>query len=869
MAAQAAMKHPAAGHGGRVAPLFWHRGESPAVICREIEAMHEAGVREFVLEPRPHPDYLGAQWWADVDTVLAAARDRGMRVWFFDDSHFPSGGLNGIVPNEHPHLLKRYLGEQHRDALGPAPSTTFSFGGWLREGDLLHAVVAIRHASTAATPDPDSAVDLTDRIVDGAVYWDVPDGVWRIFAIIETSHGNEARTADYLNPIAEGAAELHLATVHERHYDRYRADFGGLIAGFFQDEPRFGNERTHTFRFGAETGNDSSYVLPYSGLLGERLRTRWGSEYRQRLPLLWWGEDERPTGEARYAYMDEATQLYERFQRKLGDWCAAHRVALIGHVIEDNGAHARLGMGPGHYFRSMAGQHMGGVDVVLQQLMPGSEEGLRPAAIHSWDDEFHFWGLAKLASSAAHIDPRKNGDALCEAFGAYGWHMGLRRMKWLTDHLVVRGVNYIVPHAFSARTWDEDCPPHFHNGGMNPQWPYFGLWRAYAETITEQISGGRHLSDAAVLYHAEAEWAGRYMPFERVLRELMRYQFDGDVVPLDALIGGEVDDDGGVQVGSETYPLVIVPYAQRVPAALARFIAETELTVIFVDDFPDSVTGDADGRLLRALTERCTSVPLSELTAHVHGEVSVAPANPSLRVMRYVKDRQMQLFVVNESVSLTCEVELTVRRADMPAVVWDPMTQRRRAAHASRREDSLCLPLRLEPGESRFVSFADHHDASEPTIPDPTTAITLPTDDWTITLREWDSSTFRPVALDSLGPVNAPNRFPHFAGTIRYRHDVDLPPIPSVLDLGEVGETAEVLVNGVSVGIRIAPPYLFELPAGGPREEVTIDVTTTLAPLVASQNPFDAGVALEPTGLLGPVTLSVPISPETSDDPLR
>ncbi|MFR6330641.1 MAG: hypothetical protein ACLUOI_18740 [Eisenbergiella sp.] len=29
------------------------------------------------------------------------------------------------------------------------------------------------------------------------------------------------------------------------------------------------------------------------------------------------------------------------------------QIKLIGHVVEDNGAHARLGYGCGHFFRAM------------------------------------------------------------------------------------------------------------------------------------------------------------------------------------------------------------------------------------------------------------------------------------------------------------------------------------------------------------------------------------------------------------------------------------------------------------------------------------------------------------------------------------
>lgn len=71
--------------------------------------------------------------------------------------------------------------------------------------------------------------------------------------------------------------------------------------------------------------------------------------------------------------------------------------------------------------------------------------------------------MTKLATSLGHLDPRKRGRTFCEIFGAYGWAEGLKLMKWLTDHMLVRGVNHFVPHAFSQKEFpDWDCPPHFY-----------------------------------------------------------------------------------------------------------------------------------------------------------------------------------------------------------------------------------------------------------------------------------------------------------------------------------------------------------------------------------------------------------------------
>ena len=134
---------------------------------------------------------------------------------------------------------------------------------------------------------------------------------------------------------------------------------------------------------------------------------------------------------------------------------------------------------------------MAGVDVVSQQLMPGWKD-----TVHRWvdgeeDGEFFHFGLAKLGSSGAASDPKKQGQALCELFGAYGWGEGVKLMKWILDHMLVRGINQFVPHAFSPLYPDPDCPPHFSAGGKNPQFPFFARLMQYLNRSTHLLQNGR------------------------------------------------------------------------------------------------------------------------------------------------------------------------------------------------------------------------------------------------------------------------------------------------------------------------------------------------------------------------------------------
>jgi len=89
---------------------------------------------------------------------------------------------------------------------------------------------------------------------------------------------------------------------------------------------------------------------------------------------------------------------------------------------------------------------------------------------------------------------------------------------------------------------------------------------------------------------------------------------------------------------------------------------------------------------------------------------------------------------------------------------------------------------------------------------------------------------------------------------VRYSRTISLKhPRGLALDLGEVAEIAELLVNGTPAGVRIAPPYRWDLSglARGGDNLIEIDVTNTAQ--ARWKDPFSHGDAV--SGLLGPVWL--------------
>ena len=110
---------------------------------------------------------------------------------------------------------------------------------------------------------------------------------------------------------------------------------------------------------------------------------------------------------------------------------------------------------------------------------------------------------------------------------------------------------------------------------------------------------------------------------------------------------------------------------------------------------------------------------------------------------------------------------------------------------------------------------------------------------------------------ESSALVNITGRreLPNFSGNIRYEWQQKIAgPGKYLLDLGRVGEAAEVFVNGESTGIRIVPPYVFDISTVKPgTNKLTVIVSNNSGH--RERDDFSRYLHFEPSGLLGPIVL--------------
>jgi hypothetical protein len=576
--------------------------------------------------------------------------------------------------------------------------------------------------------------------------------------------------------------------------------------------------------------------------------------------------------------MDCLTKLYERdFSRPVGEWCRKHGVEYIGHVVEDNSVHSRLGLGAGHWFRAMAGQDMAGIDAIGGQIVYGAPVQERKGMVEG-DGEFFHYALGKMGASAGHLDPMKKGRTMCELFGAYGWNFGVRNMKYLLDHLLTKGINYLVPHAFSMAEYpDIDCPPHFYAGGNNPEFPWFVQLMKYANRMCNLLNGGTHAVSAAVLYDGEADWTGERMPMQKICRQLTQGQIEFDIVCLDMLddleaYHGSVTD-GKLQINHVMFDALLIPYAEYLPQKLLRFHQKSEqFTIYFVGGYPQKVLCDE-------VRETVTDVHWPEIGKVISIEqimpemikmglnrVSLHPAFPQMNMYHYQKDGQI-VMLQNESAEQTFSgtVLLPFQR---DAIYYDGYEDVYYDNEGERGVNGLAVHIELAPGEScvllekgdqvcrgNYRSLREQKKQCEHQMD--------LSENWKVSWVKakeypcWQQEETEKI----LRPFSEAH--PNFSGIIRYEKEIELSEITTeaFLELENVYEVVKVVINGKEAGMKLTPPYLIKigkyLRAG--KNEIILEAATTPGrdQLNYLQPSFDfSHEAMEPAGIYGKIKLN-------------
>jgi len=510
-------------------PLFWlHGNESKQRLEEILEKVAEGHNGCFCAESRPHSDWLGPRWYADLDVCLQAAKRLDLKMWIFDERWWPSQTVAGKVP---PEYRAKRLVASATDVEGPG---TFEETGYGDQSFV--ATVAGQYIEGGI--DGESLTDLAPYIRHGKLTWQVPEGKWKVLKFTWVMAPKARQGGHFtVDGASKDCVDWFIKTVYQPHYDRFKAEHGKTIVGYFYDEP--------------ETQGDWGTEL--QGIFEERKADWKKALVAHKFQLAGDGQ-----AAAKYAYLDAFFEAWGRtMYGGMSTWCEDRGCVSIGHFMEHDGLYLDHGVGAGNLFQMQKYNAMGGMDLVVRQLYPGQRRSL--------------YQVPKLTSSISHVYDKADHLAMCEIFGAYGQDLTYAQMKWLVDHHQVRGVNFMITHSFNPKAPnDTDCPPYFYNGGFEPRWPLYRVWADYTNRLSLLLSGGRHVCPVAFLFCGNSKYVGRTVTPEDMTSALQDALFDCDWLPYDVFEEDTRVADRQLYLHHERYRILIVPPVEVIPYATLR-----------------------------------------------------------------------------------------------------------------------------------------------------------------------------------------------------------------------------------------------------------------------------------------------------------
>ncbi|MDR0451011.1 MAG: hypothetical protein LBH26_07075, partial [Treponema sp.] len=394
---------------------------------------------------------------------------------------------------------------------------------------------------------------------------------------------------------------------------------------------------------------------------------------------------------------------------------------------------------------------------------------------------------AKCASDAArHAGKSRN---LNEVFGCCGqadrpWDFTLGDMKWYLDYLFVRGCNLIVPHAFY---YSLRTPLQY--GERPPDVGPGNIWWPWYGRIAAYIKRMSYLMTGVNQTELAVLSGDEHLPW-RIVRPLFENQIEFNYLNRRALFKARFED-GLLRLGKQGYRVVLAEDEGLLDPQVLAALAPLE---------------EAGGSLLRLGGAELRDIP-ALVGEKIQPAVRVLSPRPELRMTHVVLEGRHIVFLVNEGEE-AIGATLSLALEGIPEI-WDPWEGTCQKAACLREKGLLLVPVLLGRRESRVLVLAP---ASRVRIPRPPL----------------------PPAED---------------GKLKYRLSFDWagPEDHARLEMGNLGDLAELRVNGVNAGLALWKPFALDIPVKPGENRLDIVVWESMA------NRYGTPV---PAGLLEDIIIS-------------
>lgn len=804
---------------GMMPQWFWNDDLDEAELLRQLHEFHAKGCGGVMPHPRiglsRRVGYLTPEFFRLIRVVVQEAARLGMKVVLYDEGSYPSGSAQGQVVAENPAWANRVIVPLQQRLNGPAT------GYWRSNSSRYlcdRLVCGVMGRETAPGQIDPASLTLLDSPDGELLRYAVPAGAWvllavwnvlsgatlrGVFAEEDDEHALAPAAADILNPAAVASFIRH---THEGYLQAIGDYFGSTVTGIFIDEPGLCGR-------GPRRGGASA--KPYTDGFLDDLQAGWDDDARRWLPALWLNCGPR-TAALRAAYERALLERQRRvFYGPIAEWCTAHGIALTGHPPRSDESSAQ------RLF------HWPGQDMVWWYVAPGNAVAMGGKERTALEGEHST--APKGAHSMSLLDGRRC--TTVEVLGAYGWHLTLDAVKWLLDWHVVRGMNLFFPHACfysvrGRRAYESEPDLGLHN----PWWPHWGLIADYIRRLCWMFTDAEEVCEAAVLCDIDA------LPWQAA-KALYEAQ-----VPF-------------LYASSDT-----LRDAASEGSALILGRAGVRIDVVVVDP-PGRLDATVQGRLEAfaaaggTVISQWTPTSLPTLLQQRPAPRLRWEGSPDLRVRLCRRAEVTLCLLVNEGEH---EIRGTLAWPAVGRVAgWDPMTGRDWPLSVELDAAGARVQVRLERRQGLVLASLSGTAVGASVLracacP---AAVAAPGDTVLEVSAAWEAADCegKPLAVPAPGDWAQASGFERFTGTLVFRTELALTAEQAetarFLDLGQVGDIAEVRLNGVALGVRAWAPYV--LPVGealrSGANAIEVRVTNSAANAYYGRQ--------LPSGLLGPVRL--------------
>jgi len=677
-------------------------------------------------------------------------------------------------------------------------------------------------------------VDITKDVVNGKLNWTAPAGKWQLIALFQGLHG---KMVERSAPGGEGNVIDHF---NEQALKNYLAKFDKAFAGknisslrsFFNDS------------YEVDDARGQSNWTP--GFFAE-FKKRRGYDLKNELPALFASDNSDRYKRVLYDYRETISDLLlEKFTQPWHHWAKA-KGKLIRN--QSHGSPANI------------------LDLYATIDIPETE-GINLTRF-------------KFATSSAHV----MGKPLASAEAATWLHdhflSSLGDVKQILDKYFLGGVNHIFYHGTNYSPLHESWPGWLfyaavHFTPANPFWKDFDALNAYAARCQSFLQAGKPSNDVllyfpfadrnnepssrGMLHHFDGMEGFEGTSFNKAAEEMLELGYSWDLIS-DRQIQQLQFVNGKIKAPGSNYETIVLSGVKYLPLSTLQklvTLAKEGANIIFHNGIPSLVPGWKDfenkqkqfDALIRQLAFIITNAAgVSNATigkgmVWEGDELKYLLANADTRHESFLAEEKLKCirrnlvggeyyFIVNDGKEPFNNWVL-LNTPLQHAVLFDPMMQRSGIAKTRRGDaNTLDIYLQLEPGESCVVQTSTTRisGAKFPYTVATGEAIVLngkwnlkfisggPSLPVSTTLNELRSWT----TLDLAGVKE-------FSGTAEYSTSFKRPTINAgvwLLALGDVKESATVMLNGKKIKTLIGPSYSVKIPAEMLKDENTLQVIVT------------------------------------------